>query len=229
MINPTTEIVVEPPTPAAPSVPAKGRVADANGTVEVPDAAILAVRLRFTVDDYYRLGDIGVIGPDERTELLDGEVVYKIPINSRHSGCVVRLNRIFNRSMGDRALVSIQDPVRLNRFSEPEPDVAILNLRPDSYGDAHPEPADVVLLVEVADSSLDLDRRVKIPLYAAAGIAEVWLVDLVHGSIETYRLPDARGYRVVERHGRGATLAVASFPDVSVTVDEVLGAAVEEE
>lgn len=188
-----------------------------------PPPILWKLRRRFSVEDYYCLAEIGLIGPDERTELLDGEVVFLMPINSPHAGCVNRLTRTLSRHLSEVAIIAVQNPVRLDRFSEPQPDISVLRLRDDSYGNSHPEPPDVFALIEVADSSLDLDRQLKVPLYAEAGIAEVWLVDLVNSAVEVYREPDARGYRSVVRSGRGAVLHLASFPDVSLAVDEILG------
>lgn len=190
---------------------------------DFPGAALWDIRRRFTVGDYYHMGETGLIAADERTELLDGEVVFQMPINSRHAGCVNRLNRILGQALADRALIAVQNPVRLDPFSEPQPDLAVLSPRADSYADAHPTPPDVQLLVEVADSSLELDRRVKVPLYAAAGIPEVWVVDLVNAAVEAYREPDARGYRRIERLERGAALQPVGLTGVSVAVDDILG------
>jgi len=191
---------------------------------EVASFPLWLVRRRFTADDYDRMGETGMIAADERTELLDGEVVCQMPINARHAGCVNRLNRLLGGQVVDRAIVAVQNPVRLDPFSEPQPDVALLRLRDDSYDQSHPGPEDVLLLIEVADSSLDLDRRVKVPLYAAAGIAEVWLVDLMNASVEVYRDPDARGYRQLRRSERGSVLSPMSLPELQLSVDEVLGA-----
>lgn len=190
---------------------------------DFPGAALWQIRRRFSVDDYYQMGETGLIGVDERTELLDGEVVFQMPINSRHAGCVNRLNRILSQHLAHRAVIAVQNPVRLDPFSEPQPDLAVLALRPDSYADAHPGAPEVRLLVEVADSSLDLDRRVKVPLYAGAGIAEVWVVDLVNASVEVYSGPDAHGYQRIARHGRGTSLVLSAFPDVAVSVDDIVG------
>lgn len=194
-----------------------------------PPPIFWRLRRRFTVEDYYCLAEIGMIGPDERTELLDGEVVFQVPINSPHAGCVNRLTRTLSRHLSEFAIIAVQNPVRLDRFSEPQPDVSVLRLRDDIYGSSHPEPPDVFALIEVADSSLDLDRQVKVPLYAEAGIAEVWLVDFVNAAVEVYREPDARGYRSIQRHARGATLGLASFPEVELTVDDILGLPVSEQ
>lgn len=191
---------------------------------EAPSLALWLVRRRFSIDDYYRMAESGVIAPDERTELLDGQVVFQMTINSRHAGCVNRLNQRLSRQLIDRAIVAVQNPLRLGPYSEPQPDVALLRPREDSYDRSHPQPEDVLLLIEVADSSLDLDRRVKMPLYAAAGIAEVWLIDLANDAVELYRDPDARGFRQLQRLGRGGTLSALRLPDLRLDIDDVLGA-----
>lgn len=188
---------------------------------------LLQVRRLFTVDDYYRMAETGTLGPDERTELLDGEVVYQMPINSRHAGCVNLLNEVLVSRLAGRAVIAIQNPVRLGRLSEPQPDIAVLVPRADRYRGAHPQPADVYFLVEIADTSLDLDQRVKAPLYAAAGVRELWIVDLVNDAVEVFRDPDDRGYRRTQRHGRGDGIALSDFPDVQVEVDDILGAGAE--
>lgn len=188
-------------------------------------SALLTIRRPFTVDDYHQMGEIGMLAEDERTELLDGEVVCTMPISSRHAGCVKWLAQRLFAVLAGRAIVGVQDPVSLSRHSEPEPDIAVLRPRDDGYRRSHPEPADVLLLVEVADTSLAVDRSVKAPLYAAAGIPELWIVDLVGDGIEAYRSPSAGGYRLVERFDRRADVRPIAFPDVVVPVDEVLGVA----
>jgi len=183
----------------------------------------LLLRRLFTVDDYHRMAEVGLLREDERTELLDGEVVFKMPIGSRHAGCVKWLNRHLGARLQDRAIIGAQDPVRLDRFTEPEPDISVLRPRADMYRDAHPEPHDVHLIIEVADSSLYVDRLIKAPLYAAAGIPELWLVDLTDDSVEVCRDPGPDGYRSVRHHGRGDAFAALAFPDVEVAVSDILG------
>ena len=195
----------------------------AEATVELPNATLWRTRRRFTVDDYYRMAEVGLLAQDERTELLDGEVVFKMPIGSRHAGCVNWLGRTLGKLLGDRAIVASQNPVRLDRYSEPEPDIAVLKPRPDDYRRSHPEPRHVLLLIEVADSSVQLDRRIKASLYAAAGIPELWLVDLTIDTVEVHRDPGADRYRHVEVLRRGETLSLAGLLDVSLDVDELLG------
>ncbi|MBK8540485.1 MAG: Uma2 family endonuclease [Ardenticatenia bacterium] len=180
--------------------------------------------MRFTTEGYHRLVEIGVLGADDRTELLNGEVFYKMPINSRHAGCVNRLVRLIGR-LAESPLIASQNPIRLSNISEPEPDVAVLRFRGDDYSDSHPEPQDVLLLIEVADSSLAVDRSIKAPLYAAAGIPELWIVDLAGEALEVYQDPDPAGYRRYRRHVRGETVISSTLPALSLTVDEILGPA----
>ncbi len=189
-----------------------------------PELALLTIRRPFTVDDYHRMAEVGLLTDDERTELLNGEVVYKMPISSRHAGCVKQLIEMLVTRLTGRCIVGAQDPVRLSGTSEPEPDVSVLRPRADRYRRSHPEPADVLLVIEVADSSLAVDRGVKAALYAAAGIPELWIVDLAGDAVEVHRTPAADGYRSVERLARGSELRPAAFPDVAIAVDDVLGA-----
>jgi Uma2 family endonuclease len=180
-------------------------------------------RRLFTVDEYHRMAEAGLLGEDDRVELIDGEVLEMAPIGSRHAACVNRINRLFQKNLDERVVVSVQNPVRLSMHSEPQPDVTLLRARPDDYESALPGPEDVLLVVEVADSSIGYDRGLKIPLYAANGITEVWLIDLEARTVETYGSPEAAGYR--ERHvaRTGDSLTLNAFPDVKIAVDEILG------
>ena len=178
-------------------------------------------RRPFTVTDYYRMAETGVLDPSERVELIEGEVIRMNPIGPTHANCVDRLNRDLVTALGDRATVRIQNPVRLSELSEPEPDVAVI--RPDRDLSRHPGPTDVLLIVEVADSSIGFDRRVKLPLYASAGIPEVWIVDLATRAVEIHSQSGSTGYAVSERHQTGSTLQVPGFPDVGLSVDAILG------
>jgi Uma2 family endonuclease len=177
----------------------------------------------FTVAEYYQMAQAGILSEDDRVELIEGEIVTMSPIGSRHAGCVNRLNRHFSQGVGNRALVSVQNPIRLNDYSEPEPDLALLRPRPDFYTQTHPEAQDVLLLIEVADTSTEYDRKVKIPLYARAGIIEVWLVLLAEQLIEVYRQPAPDGYKQVQRLGRGQSLAPLALPELELAVAEIVG------
>jgi len=185
--------------------------------------AVQLLRRSFTVEDYHRMAGARIFGEDDRVELIEGEIVEMSPIGSRHGACVKRLNSLFSERLGRRAIVSVQDPVRIGEHSEPQPDLALLMPRPDFYASAHPGPEEVLLVVEVAETSADVDREVKLPLYARAGLPEVWLVDLAEERIEVYRQPRPQGYQEVQRLGRGQCMASQAFPDLELAVGDVLG------
>jgi len=184
--------------------------------------AVQPVAHRFTVDDYYRMADAGILGADERVELLQGEIIEMAPIGSHHAACVRQLSRLFHQQLGGRAIVSVQDPVRLDDLSEPQPDVALLRPRPDDYAGAHPTPGDVLLLVEVGDTTAAWDARHKLPLYAAAGVGEVWLVNLVAGAVEVCLRPEGGAYTDRRSFGPEAGVAPEAFPDVVIDVGDLL-------
>lgn len=185
--------------------------------------AVHLVRHRFTVDEYHRMSVGGILVEDDRVELIDGEIVEMTPIGARHAACVRRLSRLFSRGLGERAVVDVQNPVRVGERSEPQPDVALLRPRPDLYAPSHPGPGDVLLLVEVAETSARIERAVKVPLYARAGIQELWLVDLAEEVVEVYRRPLPDGYQELQRVGRGQQLSSQAFPDVPLAADDILG------
>lgn len=182
----------------------------------------LAKRL-FTVGEFYRMAEAGIFGEDDRVELLQGEIVEMSPIGSRHAGCVKRLNRLFSERLQGRVVVGVQDPVRLDDYSEPQPDLAILRPRADDYADAHPGPEDVLLVIEVAETSAEIDREVKIPLYAKSGIPEAWLVNLPFERIEIHSNPSPQGYQQVRYCQGDQRLSSPMFPDLEWTAAAVLG------
>ncbi len=169
------------------------------------------------------MGEAGVLSDDDRVELLDGEIVQMTPIGIPHSSSVDRLTAFFSRRLGRRAIMRVQGPIILDRFSEPQPDLSVLAPRADFYGHAQPRPADVLLAVEVIDTSRGYDRTLKLPLYARAELQEVWLVDLKAQVIETYRRPALRRYREQQTFGRGRVLTPLAFPRVRFRVNEILG------
>jgi Uma2 family endonuclease len=160
---------------------------------------------RFTVDEYHRMAEAGILGEDDRVELLDGEIVQVSPIGARHAATVSRLEHLFHHLAGNRAIVRGQNPVRLDNYSEPEPDIALVAPRDDYYAADHPVPRDVLLIVEVADTSLRYDRHRKLPSYARAGIPEVWLVDLTLDRVERHREPRGDAYTDQQNLGRDGT------------------------
>src|SRR5262249_8994808 len=147
---------------------------------------------RFTVDDYVQMIDSGFLGKYDRVELIRGEIVEKMTIGDAHAACVRRFDRILNALVGDGAIISVQSPIRL-ADSRPEPDVALLRIRDDFYASGAPLPLDIYLVVEVADSSIEIDREVKRPLYAENGIIEYWIVDLNSSAVEVHRQPRPDG------------------------------------
>lgn len=167
------------------------------------------------------MADAGILGRDDRVELIDGEVVEMSPIGSRHAASVSRLVRIFTSLVGDLAVVRVQDPVRLSDLSEPQPDLALLKPRDDFYASGHPTPADVYLIVEVADSSLAFDQGVKLSLYALCGIPEVWIVDLSTSVLTSYRTPDGGNYTHTSRLKGGDEATIFLLPDIRLKVKTV--------
>jgi Uma2 family endonuclease len=177
----------------------------------------------FTLDAYHRLGELGVLDEDDRVELLDGQIVEMTPIGAAHAACVNRLNALLSRLLGSDTCVSVQNPVVLAERWEPHPDLAVLHRAGGLSGAWLPGPQDVLLVIEVADTSLERDRDVKIPRYAAAGIPEAWLVDLVGDSITVCRGPGPDGYREIGTVTRGDTLQPLRLPGVALSADEILG------
>ena len=185
--------------------------------------AVTLLKGPFTVDAYHRLAECGILGEDDRVELLDGQIVEMTPIGPRHAFCVDRLNRLLSRIAEDSAVVRVQNPVTLGSRTEPEPDIALLRLPLERYRQAHPQPGDLLLVIEVADTSAEYDREVKIPLYSRASIPETWLVNLPGEQIEVYRNPRPEGYAATRTAGRGDHLTPLLLAHVTLRVDEILG------
>ena len=179
-------------------------------------------RRLLTTTDYHSMIEAGILGPEDRVELLAGEIYEAASISSPHASCVMRLTDWFGSRVGDRAIVNVQNPVELSTLSEPQPDLTLLVRREGFYADRHPGPADVLLLIEVAGSSYEYDRSLKLPLYAEVGIREVWLVALERRAIEVYRDPSEGAYRGVENRRAGDTLSPVAFPDLELDVSDLL-------
>jgi Uma2 family endonuclease len=179
-------------------------------------------RRLLTVDEYHRMGEAGILTDNDRVELIEGELVAMAPIGSRHVGASNALTRLLVLAVGDRGVVSVQNPVRLTQHSEPQPDFAVL--RPgNDYRTTLPGPKDTLLVVEVASSSLDYDRTVKLPLYARSGIPEAWIVNLAAGEVEIYRSPVGDKYSFMTRVGRTDAITITALPDVRVPVADIVG------
>lgn len=177
-----------------------------------------AASYRFTVEEYHRMGNAGIIPENTRVELLAGEIIRRSPINSPHADCVDKLSKWFILNLEDQAIVRIQNPVTLDAYSEPEPDILLARWKKNGYRAAHPGPEEVLLLIEVADSSLEKDRRVKLPLYAKAGIPEVWIVDLSRAAVEVYTQPTGEEFANRHIYFPGETIDTTFFQDFPVSL-----------
>jgi Uma2 family endonuclease len=183
----------------------------------------MAVRHAFTVDEWHRMSDVGLFGEDARMELLDGEVIEMAPIGSRHGGCVTYLARSLITAAGTGAVVAIQNPIRLDERSEPQPDLSVLTPRPDGYRQSHPTPSEVLLVIEVSETTLAYDRDRKARHYAASGIRECWIVDIEGKQLLVMRQPTRGGYLEVRSLGRGDQVEVEAYPEISLAVGDILG------
>jgi Uma2 family endonuclease len=177
---------------------------------------------RITVDQYYRMAEVGLLTADERVELIDGVIIDMAPIGSRHAGALRRLNRLLTAAVGTRAIVSGQLPLRLGRSSEPQPDLALLRPRDDFYEAEHPRAEDVLLLIEVSVTSARYDREVRVPLYARSRIPEVWVADLTTATLLIHRSPDGVSYSDVVALRTPGVIELAAIPGVRVDLSELL-------
>jgi Uma2 family endonuclease len=185
--------------------------------------ALQLERRLFTVDEYHKMLAAGILKEDDRVELIEGEIVQMSPIGKHHAGIVNRLAAILHNLFADSAVVAVQNPIQIGDSSEPEPDIAILNFRGDYYAGKLPTPQDIVFLIEVAETTLATDRGTKVPLYAHAGIPEVWIVNLSDELVEVYSSPSQGAYRQTGLARRRESLAVPGLPGAHLAVEEILG------
>ena len=181
------------------------------------------LRWQFSVNDFARMGEIGIFAEDDRVELIDGEVIVMSPIGPRHTSLVKRLNALLSRQLAEPVIISVQDPIQLTDYTEPLPDLAILRYRDDFYASGHPRAEDVLLIVEVADSSLAYDRDEKAPRYAQSGIPEVWIVDVDQHAVTQYTHPDEQRYRNVQRLHSGQTISSVHLASLTLAIDQIFG------
>lgn len=175
---------------------------------------------RFSAKEYYLMGEAGVFGDEQKVELINGQIFDMSPITSRHAGVVKIIAALLAKKLGDNFIIGNQDPIRLSEFSEPEPDISILKMRQDWYTESHPEPEDVKLLIEVADSSLSRDRGIKLPLYAEAGIPELWIVNLKEDQIEIFSQPEGGKYNQLSNFQKGEIIQHTIIGEFNV--DDIL-------
>jgi Uma2 family endonuclease len=192
--------------------------------VASPPAAAVPTRRRFTVAEYYAMVDAGILSENDRVELLDGDLIAIPPIANWHAFSVNSIVAAFPSTLlDDRAILSVQNPVRLDSYNEPQPDIMLLQWRDDFYRNGHPAPGDVLLLIEVADSSVEFDRTVKLPAYARAGIPELWIAARPERRIEAYTEPAGNEYSAVRYFGASETVAPQAFPDITLEVNRLFG------
>lgn len=178
----------------------------------------------FTVDEFYRMWDAGILPEDGRFELIRGEIIEMPTPQPPHSGPVNRLNQLFSVTLGKSVIVSVQNPLGIDEYSEPRPDLVVLKPRPDFYAGSHPMPEDVLLAVEISHTTVYYDREIKGPLYAEAGIAEYWQVDVQKNVLVVRTNPLNGEYQNVRVFERGQTISLQTLPSVSFSIDEILGA-----
>jgi Uma2 family endonuclease len=180
------------------------------------------VPLRFSVDDYYKMINLGMLKDYEKAEIIEGELIKQMTIGDRHAAIINILNRIFSKNTSEDILVCVQNPLRLSDFNEPEPDVVLADLTKFD-GMRHPRPAEVLLVIEVSDATLKYDREVKIPLYAEAEIPEVWIINLLKNIVEIHTKPSNGVYQFVKIFKHGEIIKTDLLPNLSLEVDKILG------
>jgi len=181
------------------------------------------LRRKFTVEQFHKMAESGILNEDDRVELIRGEIIEMAAIGLKHAACVNRLSNFLAWKLVNRVITSVQNPVELDDNSEPQPDVVLLKPREDFYASARPQAKDVFLIIEVADSTIKYDREVKIPLYDEEGVIEVWLVDINEECVEVYREPVNGKYQKVQKFRTGESLVIQAFGDVNIGVNEILG------
>ncbi len=179
---------------------------------------------QFTVEQYHRMGETGILHEDDRVELIEGEIVDMTPVGIRHKACVKRLNTLFNSLINtNQALIGVQDPLILDEYNEPEPDIVLFHYRQDYYENQHPSAEDALLVIEVADTSLPYDQNIKVPLYAKSHIQELWIVDLQSNSVQTYRSSNGESFQEIQTYSEQDTITPLAFPKHSISVSSIFG------
>ena len=208
------------PAPSAPAVTG-APVAALPPEPQTPEPQIPKVR-KFTVAEYYRMAEVGILSPEERVQLIEGEIIVMPPPSPPHSGTIIRSNRLLWSLAADQFLVCIQNPLHLDDVSEPEPDVMLVRPRADCYETIHPTPADTFLVLEVSDSTLDYDRNRKAQVYGRAGVAQTLVLNLPEDCIENFTEPGPQGYGRHTIHRRGDKIQLIALPDLELAVEDLL-------
>ncbi|MBL1211176.1 Uma2 family endonuclease [Geminocystis sp. GBBB08] len=177
--------------------------------------------LKFSIEDYHQMINFGILKEDYPIELIKGEIVEMSPVGFKHASCVKKLNSLFAEKLGDKVIIGVQDPIKLNNNSEPQPDIVLLKPREDFYAFNHPTADDIFLLIEVADSSIDYDRNVKLPLYAESKIKEVWLIDLNQNFLEVYQNPQENYYQNIQKLSPKNTVNLNNPSTIKIDLDKL--------
>ncbi|MCG8352641.1 MAG: Uma2 family endonuclease [Chloroflexales bacterium] len=185
--------------------------------------AVEITRHTFTIHDYARMRESGILTATDRVELIDGEIRNMSPIGPHHAAVVTKIVKFLTRLVDDEIIISPQNPVQLNDYTEPQPDIAVLRYRDDYYAHTHPTAADILIVIEVADTTIIYDREEKVPRYAAAGVPEAWVVDLAQQLIEQYLLPAQGHYTRIQKVLLGDTIASPTAPSISLNTSLILG------
>ena len=184
--------------------------------------AVQLTKRLFTVHDYHRMADAGILSEDDRVELIEGEILAMTPIGPPHGAAVDRATRAMVTITGDSAIVRVQGSVGLNEYNEPQPDIVLLRPREDFYATRLPGPSDILLIVEIAQSSLEYDRTIKARIYAETGIREYWVADLNHDCLFAFADLRTGAYRAVRELQRGESIAPELLPDARIQIDALL-------
>ncbi len=179
-------------------------------------------RYRFTVDDYYQMGKTGILREDDRVELINGEIIQMSPIGGSHAYCVNMLVKLFSSLYQQNYMLCVQNPIHLNEYNEPQPDFVIVDPSDLAHTKRHPQPEDILLLIEVSDSTVKYDKQVKIPLYAEFGIKEAWCLDLNNSTLETFRQPTPTGYQAIQTYQSNQPVSPLAFPGMQMTTEQIM-------
>ncbi len=182
---------------------------------------LLDIRL-ISVAEYHRMGELGILDADEKVELLAGQIVKKSMKGTRHTSTNKRVEKVLENRLGDQVLVRTQDPIRLDNYSEPEPDVAVVIPNSSFYEDHHPTPSEVYLIIEIADTTLRQDCEFKANLYAQAGIEDYWVLDVNNRQLYVFRLPSQDGYQSQQILSKGETISPLSFPNTNLLLSDFM-------
>ncbi len=177
---------------------------------------------KYTLAEYHQMIEIGILKAQDKVELIRGEIIKMSPVGLKHASCVKKINQLFAQKLGNKVILGIQDPIKLNDNSQPQPDVVLLKPKSDFYATEHPKSEDILLLIEVADTSIEYDRQIKIPLYAENNITEMWLININENIIQVYQNPQGKLYKNITNYQIDDKIDLTIFPDCEIKVKDIL-------